>query len=130
MDRIIDLTKTRKARHERGENFRTASRDLLMMLEKQREFMSEEFMTFLTAMAVSDQALHYAAAKGSKKAGMQFIDHVFTTVKQIYETNYPAYPENRPRAFQKGMDGQGRVMDFCRDEACEQPRAASDNGLD
>jgi hypothetical protein len=90
MDSIIDLTQSRKARHERGENFRNAAKDLLTLIETQRQFMTEEFMTFLIAMAVSDQALHYA-------------------------TNYPGHPEVRARSMGRGNDASSaRVVEMPR----------------
>jgi hypothetical protein len=123
MDSIIDLTQSRKARHERGENFRNAAKDLLTLIETQRQFMTEEFMTFLIAMAVSDQALHYATVADNKKAGLNFIDHLFTTVRQIFETNYPGHPEVRARSMGRGNDASSaRVV--------EMPRIAQDGHLD
>lgn len=89
MESIIDLSRGRKARHEREEYFRDAAKTLLLMLEGQRQYLTEDFMTFLMAMAVSDQALAYAEEAGNKKAGLAFIEHLLTTTQQIFETSYP-----------------------------------------
>lgn len=87
MDSIINLAQSRKARQERGEQLSNAASDLLALLNRQRESISEEFMTFLVAMAVSDQAIQYAKA-GDRSSGSQFIEQLFTTAQQLFETHY------------------------------------------
>jgi hypothetical protein len=123
MDSIIDLTKSRKARQERGESFRAAAGDLLLLLERQRQNLSEEYMTFLIAMAVSDQAIHYAGLAQSPKAGQHFIDHLFTTARQIFETHCQ---EGRipPRIRTRTPEAAPRVVELGRQPArgvSEQP---------
>lgn len=94
MDSVVDLAESRKAKTEKSEQFRDASKDLLLLLERQRGYISEEFMTFLLAMAISDQALYYASLAGAspagqKKAGLDFIENLFNTVRLLYDVHFP-----------------------------------------
>jgi uncharacterized protein (UPF0303 family) len=98
MDSVVDLAESRKAKTEKSEQFRDAARDLLMVLERQREYISEEFMTFLVAMAVSDQALYYAQATGQKRDGDNFIENLFNTTRQLFEAHYPAQHHHSGKA--------------------------------
>lgn len=89
MDSVVDLAESRKAKTEKSEQFRDASKELLYLLERQRGYISEEFMTFLLAMAISDQALYYASAAGQKQAGLEFIENLFNTVRLLYDVHFP-----------------------------------------
>jgi hypothetical protein len=113
MDSIVDLTESRKARSERSELFRTSAKDLLMLLERQRTQISEEFMTFLLALAVSDQALHYSDENRNPHAGQSFLDNLFNTAQQIYET-HSQQDDNLPKRTSSQSSG-GRVLDFMRE---------------
>jgi len=109
MKRIIDLAQSRKARHEKGGLFRDTGREVLELLEARRRQMTEEFMTFLIALAVSDQAIHYAGEARDRKAGLRFIDNVFNTVRQLFETHYLS---DKPKAVPES----GRLLPLCREE--------------
>lgn len=89
MDGVVNLAESRKARNEKSEQVREASRELLALIEKQRPHLPEEFLTFLMAMAVSDQAMHYTEEAGDKKAGLEFIDNLYQTARQLFEAYYP-----------------------------------------
>jgi hypothetical protein len=114
MDGVVDLAESRKAKSEKSEQFRDAARDLLILLERQRHHISEEFMTFLIAMAVSDQALHYANTAGHQNAGHQFLNNLITTARQLFEAHDPGagkadHPKSRPD------EHAGRVLPFTGD---------------
>jgi hypothetical protein len=116
MDSVVDLAESRKAKSEKSEQFRDAARDLLILLERQRHLMSEEFMTFLIAMAVSDQALQYAETAGQQTAGANFIENLFNTARQLFEAHYPgAGKAEHPKA--KPDEHAGRVLQFVGESA-------------
>ncbi len=126
MDRIIDLTESRKAKLEKNEQFRDAASELLSLLDGQRERIPEEFMTFLLALAISDQAMFYdsqnpeaggARHPGSRPAsGSPFLEELFVTVRQLYETQYP--PGRKPTAappLPPPAPRTGQVIEFPTD---------------
>ncbi len=125
MDGVVDLAESRKARNEKSETVREASKELLMLLERQRPHLPEEFMTFLLAMAVSDQAIDYTEKAGDKKAGLDFIENLFITARQLFETYYP----NQIRAVNTRMRSEkasGQLVQLA-EKAAE--RADSDSHL-
>lgn len=111
MDSVVDLAESRKAKTEKNAQFRDASKDLLLLLERQRQYISEEFMTFLLAMAISDQALHYAELAGSKTAGDQFIENLFNTVQLLFDAHYPG-PVRAEQVKSKPESPSGQVIQF------------------
>lgn len=96
MDSIVDLAESRRAKQEKSELLKDASQDLLLLLEKQRQYLSEEFLTFLLAMAISDQALYFSQLAGEKKAGGYFIESLFNNARLLFEAHYPGI--SRPTA--------------------------------
>jgi hypothetical protein len=116
MDSVVDLAESRKAKTEKSEQFRDAARDLLLLLEQQRHHISEEFMTFLIAMAVSDQALHYAQESDNKKDGNAFIDNLFNTARQLFETHYAGGGKAEPVKL-KSDEPSGQILQFAGDHA-------------
>lgn len=111
MDSVVNFAESRKAKTEKSEQFRDASKDLLLLLERQRQYISEEFMTFLLAMAISDQALHYAEQAGSKTAGDQFIENLFNTVQLLFNAHYPG-PVRGDSLKPKPETPSGQVIQF------------------
>jgi hypothetical protein len=111
MDSVVDLAESRKAKSEKSEQFRDAARDLLILLERQRHYISEEFMTFLLAMAVSDQALHYSKNAGQQKAGANFIENLFTTAQQLFEI-HESDTGKTEHLKSKPDEHAGRVLQF------------------
>lgn len=89
MDGVVDLAESRKARHEKNENVREASQELLTLLDHHRGNLPESFMAFLLAMAISDQAIQYTDATGNRQAGEAFMEEVFTAARQLFDTYYP-----------------------------------------
>lgn len=87
MDSVVDLAESRKAKTEKSKLLRQAANKLLMLLDQQREDISEEFMTFLLAMAISDQALYYAQKSQQLQSGEEFIANLLETAKQLFEVN-------------------------------------------
>lgn len=112
MDGVVDLAESRKAKSEKSEQFRDASRELLILLERQRNYISEEFITFLLAMAVSDQALHYAETAGQKKAGADFIENLYNTARQLFETHHSGTDKPEHPAKIKPDEHAGRILQF------------------
>jgi len=111
MDSIVDLAESRKAKSEKSRQLRQAAKDLLTLLEQQREEISEEFITFLLAMAVSDQALHYAEKAQQWQAGEEFVENLIETTRQLFEANGPI--ERRAHAPKAKAESQaGRVLAF------------------
>jgi hypothetical protein len=111
MDRILDLTESRKAKSEKNELFRDAGQELLSLLEQQREDIPEEYLTFLLALAVSDQALHYAAEAQSRQAGLQFMENLLVTARQLFETHAPE-TRRKPRSSVRTDGTPGRILEF------------------
>lgn len=94
MDGVVDLAESRKARHEKNENVREASQELLALLDHHRGNLPESFMAFLLAMAVSDQAIQYTDAANDRQAGEAFMEEVSNAARQLFEAYYPA--QGRP----------------------------------
>jgi hypothetical protein len=111
MDSIVDLAESRKAKTEKSEQFRHASKDLLILLERQRVSISQEYMTFLLAMALSDQALYYATVAGQKKAGSDFIENLFNTTQLLYDAHFPG-PVRTENTKVKAEGPSGQVLPF------------------
>jgi hypothetical protein len=111
MDRILDLAESRKAKVEKTEQFREAGDDLLTLLERQRDAIPEEYLAFLLALAVSDQAMHYATVAKNKEAGHAFMENLFTTARQLFETHYPQ-PRKPSRVPFRTEASPGRVLEF------------------
>lgn len=118
MDRIVDLTESRKARSEKSEQYQESGNDLLLLLERQRENIPEEYLAFLLALAISDQALYYAKQTQQKpdtqkQTGLQFIDHLFLTARQLFETHYPLNTRKAPRfPAQRNDSAKAQVLEF------------------
>lgn len=100
MDSVVDLAKSRQARHEKNENVREASQDLLALLDHHRRQLPEEFMAFLLAMAISDQAIQLTDAQGDRQDGQAFLEEVFSTARQLYEAYYPTQVRPIPARLQ------------------------------
>ena len=117
MDGIVDLAESRKARSEKSEQLREAATSLLVLLERHRAHISEEFMAFLLAMAISDQALHYAQQGHGKQAGDQFLDNLFNTARQLFDAHYPPVAEMENKS--RHEESSGRVLQFVGDSGTE-----------
>jgi hypothetical protein len=90
MDSIVDLAKSRQARNEKNEQVREASQDILALLDHHREQLPQEFLAFLLAMAMSDQAIQLTDSTGDRQAGQAFIEEVFMTARQLFDAYHPA----------------------------------------
>lgn len=101
MDSVVDLAKSRQARNEKNEHVREASQDLLALLDHHRRQLPEEFMAFLLAMAISDQAIQLTDAQGERQDGQAFLDEVFSTARQLYEAYYPSQVRPVPARLQQ-----------------------------
>lgn len=108
MKRVLDLNEGRKARSEKSERFRDAAKDLVGLLERQRQHISHDFMAFLMAMATTDQALHYAETGQGRESGEKFLEQLFATARQLFDAHYqnekprraPLKPEQSPRLIE------------------------------
>lgn len=87
MDSVVDLAESRKAKSEKNRQLRQAANELLMVLDQHREELSEEFMTFLLAMMISDQALYYAQKSQQWQVGEDFFDNLVETARQLFQVN-------------------------------------------
>lgn len=114
MERIIDLNQSRRSREDRQEQFRNATEDLMALLEKYRSSIPEEFMTFLLALAVSEQALYYAGESNSAKTGHFFLEHLSQTAEQLYEIHLRQPGEKIDPLSIKKSAQPGQVVDFTR----------------
>jgi hypothetical protein len=114
MERIIDLNQSRRTREDRQEQFKNATEDLMALLEKYRSSIPEEFMTFLLALAVSEQALYYAGQANSAKTGHFFIEHLSQTAEQLFEIHLRQPGEKIDPLNIKNSTQQGQVVDFVR----------------
>jgi hypothetical protein len=101
METVVDLAESRKARSEKNQQLRQAANDLLTLLEQQREEISEEFMSFLLAMAISDQAMFYAEKTQQWQAGERFIENLVTTTHQLFDTHGPLNQTFAPNKSRK-----------------------------
>ncbi len=110
MDSIISLSESRKARSAKSDMLQVAASDLLTLLDRQRQCLSEEFMTFLLATAIADQALFYAEQAQHKKEGAQFLDHLFNTARQLFEVHYQ---KDNPTVVPTNDSG-ARILDFLK----------------
>jgi hypothetical protein len=117
MERIIDLNQTRQVRMDRQEQFRSATEDLMGLLEKYRSTIPEEFMTFLLALAVSEQAIYYSGEANSPKAGQFFMEHLSHTADQLFEIHLRQPGEKVDPMAMKSSSQQGQVVDFSRQGA-------------
>jgi hypothetical protein len=116
MDTVVDLAESRKAKSEKSKQLRQAAKELLTLLEQQRQDISEEFMTFLLAMAISDQALHYVEKAQQWQAGEEFIENLVETTRQLFEANGPV--ERRATGFKaKPESPVGRLLSFVGEPA-------------
>ncbi|MCE3234175.1 MAG: hypothetical protein K0Q50_355 [Vampirovibrio sp.] len=111
MDSVVNFAESRKAKTEKSEQFRDASKDLLLLLERQRQSIPVEYMTFLLAMAISDQALHYAEQAGSKAGGNQFIENLFNTAQLLFDAHFPG-PVRAENPKSKPESPGGQVIQF------------------
>ncbi|WP_303673760.1 hypothetical protein [Vampirovibrio chlorellavorus] len=100
MDSVVDLAKSRQARNEKNEHVREASQDLLALLDHHRRHLPEEFMAFLLAMAISDQAIQLSEAQGDRQTGQDFLEEVFSTARQLFEGYYPTQTRPIPARLQ------------------------------
>jgi chorismate mutase len=117
MERIIDLNQSRQVRQDRQEQFRSATEDLMDLLEKYRNTIPEEFMTFLLALAVSEQAIYYANKANTAKAGQFFLEHLSHTAEQLFEIHLRQPGEKIDPMAMKTTTQQGQVVDFSRQSA-------------
>ncbi|WP_373531333.1 hypothetical protein [Vampirovibrio sp.] len=100
MDSIVDLAKSRQARNEKNENVREASQDMLALLDHHRGQLPEEFLAFLLAMALSDQAIQLTETSGDRQAGLAFMEEVFMTARQLFEGYHPSQVRPVPARLQ------------------------------
>jgi hypothetical protein len=100
MDSIVDLAKSRKARNEKNENVREASQDMLALLDHHRGQLPEEFLAFLLAMALSDQAIQLTDTTGDRQAGQLFMEEVFMTARQLFDAYHPGQVRPVPARLQ------------------------------
>jgi hypothetical protein len=120
MDSVVDLAKSRQARNEKNEHVREASQDLLALLDHHRRHLPEEFMAFLLAMAISDQAIQLTEAQGERQTGQAFLDEVFSTARQLYEAYYPSQSRPMPARLQPTLRAEkpaSRVVSFMSEQA-------------
>lgn len=110
MDSVVDLAESRKAKSEKNRQLQHAANELLMLLDQQREELSEEFMTFLLAMALSDQALYYAQKSQQWQAGEEFFGNLVETARQLFEVNSVMERESGLKA--KTDSPSGQVLSF------------------
>lgn len=117
MERIIDLNQSRQAREERQEQFRVATEELMTLIERYRTTIPEEFMTFLLALAVSEQAVFYANEENSAKAGYFFLEHLSQTAGQLFDIHLRQPGEVTDPATLKTTCSQiGQILDFTRQQ--------------
>lgn len=122
MDSVVDLAKSRQARHEKNEHVRKASQDLLALLDHHRRHLPEEFMAFLLAMAISDQAIQLTESQGERLSGQNFLEEVFSTARQLFEGYYPTQARPVPPRLQqspradRGDKVASRVVAFLADQ--------------
>ncbi len=119
MDSVVDLAKSRQARNEKNENVREASQDLLALLDHHRRQLPEEFMAFLLAMAISDQAIQLTDAQGDRQDGQAFLEEVFSTARQLYEAYYPTQVRPIPARLQPSTRTEkiaSRVVSFMAEQ--------------
>lgn len=111
MDSVVDLAESRKAKSEKSRQLRQAAKELLTLLEQHRQEISEEFITFLLAMAISDQALFYVEKAQQWQAGEEFIENLVETTRQLFEANGPV--EGRTAQAKVKAESQvGRILAF------------------
>ncbi|HEY9746777.1 MAG TPA: hypothetical protein V6C99_11230 [Oculatellaceae cyanobacterium] len=115
MKRIIDFNQSRLSRAERQEQFRNATEDLMTLLEKYRATIPEEFMTFLLALAASEQAIHYANQANSAEVGLDFLGQMAETAEQLYEIHL-RQPGEKVEPMSIGPSGtrSGQIVEFER----------------
>lgn len=101
MDSVVDLAKSRQARNEKNEHVREASQDLLALLDHHRRHLPEEFLAFLLAMAISDQAIQLTESQGDRQSGQAFMEEVFSTARQLFEAYYPTQARPIPPRLQQ-----------------------------
>lgn len=118
MERVIDINQSRQVRQDRQEQFKCATEDLMDLLEKYRKTIPEEFMTFLLALAVSEQAIFYANEANSPQAGQFFLEHLAHTAEQLFEIHLRQPGEKLDPMNIKPPKQQGQVVDFIRENAC------------
>ena len=112
MDSVVNLAESRKAKSEKSKQLRQAAKELLTLLEQQRQEISEEFMTFLLAMAISDQAFYYVEKGQQWQAGEQFIENLVDTTLQLFETNGPAECGTGTERKERPASPVGRLLSF------------------
>lgn len=119
MDSVVDLAKSRQARNEKNESVREASQDLLALLDHHRSQLPEEFLAFLMAMALSDQAIQMTNASGDRQAGQAFLDEVAMTARQLFEAYYPGQSRPVPSRLQPAARSEkqpSRVVAFMAEQ--------------
>lgn len=112
MDRVLDLATSRQARTERCERFRGAANDLLVLLDEARQHISPEFMSFLLAMAASDQALYYAQQGGQPQYGHDFLDSMQLSANQIFESQMRKNPPLSASDLEQASARRGQLIDL------------------
>ncbi len=117
MDSVVNLAESRKARSEKSKQLRQAAKELLTLLEEQRQEISEEFMTFLLAMAISDQAFYYVEKGQQWQAGEKFIENLVDTTLQLFETNGPAECGTVTERKARPESPVGRLLSFAGEAA-------------
>jgi hypothetical protein len=116
METVVDLAESRKAKSEKSKQLRQAAKELLTLLEQQRQDISEEFIAFLLAMAISDQALHYVEKAQQWQAGELFIENLVATTRQLFEANGPL--ERRPASTKtKPESPPGQLLSFAGEQS-------------
>lgn len=133
MDSVVDLAKSRQARNEKNEHVREASQDLLALLDHHRRHLPEEFMAFLLAMAISDQAIQLTETQGDRQTGQDFLEEVFSTARQLFEGYYPTQARPIPARLQhppRSDKAASRVVAFLPEHpesSLESSRTLSDD---